>query len=51
VLRRHPHVEGVVCGHIHRTIVRRFAGTVATVCPSTAHQVALDLPPSAGSRS
>jgi len=45
VLRRHPHVEGVACGHIHRTIVRRFAGTVAAVCPSTAHQVALDLPP------
>jgi len=24
VLRRHPHVEGITCGHIHRTIVRRL---------------------------
>ncbi len=27
----------------NRPIVRRFAGTVASVCPSTAHQVELDL--------
>lgn len=45
VLRRHPQVERVVCGHLHRPIVRRFAGTVACTCPSTAHQLALDLPP------
>jgi 3',5'-cyclic AMP phosphodiesterase CpdA len=45
VIRRHPQVERVVAGHIHRPIVRRFAGTVACVCPATAHQVALDLPP------
>ncbi|MDC0718286.1 phosphodiesterase [Nannocystis bainbridge] len=45
VLRRHPQVERVLCGHLHRPIVRRFAGTVACTCPSTAHQVALDLPP------
>jgi len=45
VIRRHAQVERIACGHIHRAIVRRFAGTVATVCPSTAHQVALDLPP------
>jgi 3',5'-cyclic AMP phosphodiesterase CpdA len=45
VVRRHPQVERVVCGHVHRPIVRRFAGTVACTCPATAHQVALDLPP------
>jgi 3',5'-cyclic AMP phosphodiesterase CpdA len=45
VIRRHPQVERVLCGHLHRPIVRRFAGTVACTCPSTAHQVALDLPP------
>jgi hypothetical protein len=28
---------------MHRPIVRRFAGTVASVCPSTAHQIYLDL--------
>jgi 3',5'-cyclic AMP phosphodiesterase CpdA len=47
VIRRHPQVERIVAGHIHRPIVRRFAGTVACTCPATAHQVALDLPPEA----
>ena len=32
-------------GHLHRPIVRRFAGTVASTCPATAHQLALDLGP------
>ncbi len=45
VVRRHPQVERVVCGHLHRPILRRFAGTVACTCPSTAHQLGLDLPP------
>jgi Icc protein len=43
VLRRHPQVERVICGHLHRTVVRRFAGTVVMTVPSTAHQIALDL--------
>ncbi|HYE91162.1 MAG TPA: phosphodiesterase [Terriglobales bacterium] len=43
VVRRHPHVERVLCGHLHRTIQTRWAGTVAMTVPSTAHQVALDL--------
>ena len=46
IVRRHPQVERIACGHLHRTIVRRFAGTVACTCPATAHQIALDLPPS-----
>ncbi|MCB9393884.1 MAG: phosphodiesterase [Acidimicrobiaceae bacterium] len=45
VVSRHPQVERVICGHLHRTIARRFAGTVATTVPSTAHAVALDLRP------
>jgi 3',5'-cyclic AMP phosphodiesterase CpdA len=45
VIRRHPQVERIVAGHVHRPIVRRFAGTVACTCPATAYQVALDLPP------
>jgi 3',5'-cyclic AMP phosphodiesterase CpdA len=45
VVRRHLQVERIVAGHVHRPIVRRFAGTVACTCPSTAHQVALELPP------
>jgi 3',5'-cyclic-AMP phosphodiesterase len=43
VVRRHPQVERVVCGHLHRAIQARWAGTVAATAPSTAHQVALDL--------
>jgi len=45
VIRRHPQVERVVCGHVHRPMTRRFAGTVATTSPATAHQLALDLVP------
>src|SRR5262245_36147212 len=43
VIRRHPQVERIVCGHLHRPIMRRFAGTVACTCPATAHQMALEL--------
>lgn len=43
VIARHHNVERVLCGHVHRAITRRFAGTLATTCPSTAHQVELDL--------
>ena len=43
VIRRHPQVERLACGHLHRSIVRRFAGTVACTGPATAHQLALDL--------
>ncbi|HXJ80648.1 MAG TPA: phosphodiesterase [Candidatus Methylomirabilis sp.] len=43
IIRRHPQVERIVCGHLHRPIVRRFAGTVACTGPATAHQIALEL--------
>lgn len=43
LLRRHPQVERVICGHLHRPITRRFGGTVAMTVPSTAHQIAFDL--------
>ena len=43
LVRRHPNVERIVCGHIHRPIQMRWAGTLASIAPSTAHQVALDL--------
>jgi 3',5'-cyclic-AMP phosphodiesterase len=45
VVRRHPQVERIACGHVHRPMTRRFAGTVATTCPATAHQIALELRP------
>jgi len=43
LISSHPQVQQIVSGHIHRPIVTRFAGTVASVCPSTAQQAVLDL--------
>jgi 3',5'-cyclic AMP phosphodiesterase CpdA len=34
-------IERIVCGHVHRPVQARFAGTVASICPSTAHQIVL----------
>src|SRR5262249_30238375 len=45
ILGRHDHVERVLCGHVHRPIQVRWAGTIASVAPSPAHQVTLDLEP------
>ena len=45
LVRSHPQVRQIVCGHIHRPIVTSFGGTIASVCPSTAQQAALDLRP------
>jgi 3',5'-cyclic AMP phosphodiesterase CpdA len=47
VVARHKQVERILCGHLHRAIDRRFAGTVAGTAPSTAHQIRLDLNPDA----
>ena len=47
VIRRHPQVERILCGHLHRPIEARFAGTVAGTAPSTAHQIVLNLRPDA----
>lgn len=43
VVERHRHVERVLCGHVHRLVTRRWAGTIAMTVPGTAHAVALDL--------
>ncbi len=43
VIARHPHVERVVVGHVHRAVTTAWCGTVVTIAPSGAHQVALDL--------
>lgn len=50
IIARHPHVERIICGHYHRNVQARFAGTVASVCPSSAHQLVLDLVPGADIR-
>lgn len=50
VIARHPQVERVIAGHLHRNIVKRFGGTIASTSPSPSHQVALDLDDDAASR-
>jgi len=45
ILRRHPEVRRILCGHVHRPTTTRIAQAVATIAPSIAHQVALDLDP------
>lgn len=43
VIAKHKQVERILSGHLHRAIQARFAGTLASTAPSTAHQVSLDL--------
>ncbi|MEB0046559.1 MULTISPECIES: phosphodiesterase [unclassified Pseudomonas] len=43
VVARHPQVERLLCGHLHRPMQRRFGGTLSCVCPGTSHQIVLDL--------
>jgi 3',5'-cyclic-AMP phosphodiesterase len=47
IVARHPQIERILCGHLHRAIDRRFAGTVAGTAPSTAHQIRVNLVPDA----
>jgi 3',5'-cyclic-AMP phosphodiesterase len=47
VVARHPQVERIVAGHVHRSIQTRWRGTLASTAPSTAHQIVLDLRPDA----
>jgi Icc protein len=43
IVSAHANVERILCGHLHRSIFRRFGGTIASTCPSPAHQIALNL--------
>lgn len=45
VVSQYPCVRRVACGHVHRTIQTLWAGTLGSVAPSVAHQVALSLLP------
>lgn len=47
VIARFDNVEAVLCGHVHRAMTRRWAGTVVCACPSTATEIALRLRPDA----
>lgn len=48
VVRRHPQVQRVVAGHLHRPIVTNWASTVVSTAPSTTHQTRCDLDPEHG---
>lgn len=43
LVRRHGNVRRLLCGHVHRPIQAIWAGTLASIAPSTAHQSTLDL--------
>lgn len=43
IVRRHPQVERILSGHLHRSITRRFGSTIASTAPSTAIAVELGL--------
>jgi 3',5'-cyclic AMP phosphodiesterase CpdA len=45
LIRSNAQVELILCGHMHRAISRRFAGTAAVVAPSTVYQMNLALNP------
>lgn len=47
VLRPFSHIEAVLCGHVHRPMLRRWAGTVVAACPSTTTEIALQFSPDA----
>jgi 3',5'-cyclic-AMP phosphodiesterase len=39
IVRRHPQVLGVTCGHVHRAVATVWAGRAATVAPAVAWEV------------
>jgi len=49
IVARNPQVERILCGHHHRPIHTRYAGTIASTSAGVAHQVVLDLDPEAPS--
>ncbi|MDV3347967.1 phosphodiesterase [Leptothoe sp. LEGE 181152] len=47
LIRHHPQIVRVSCGHLHRSIHCQWAGTTASTQSSLVHQVVLDLQPDA----
>jgi 3',5'-cyclic AMP phosphodiesterase CpdA len=43
IVRRHPRVQLISTGHIHRAALTMFAGVPTTICPAPNHAVDLDL--------
>ncbi|HKI97852.1 MAG TPA: phosphodiesterase [bacterium] len=43
LVERHRQVRRIVCGHIHRPVQTLWHGVLASTCPATAFQIALEL--------
>jgi hypothetical protein len=43
ITQRHPRVQIVATGHVHRATLTMFAGRPCTICPAPNHAVDLDL--------
>jgi 3',5'-cyclic AMP phosphodiesterase CpdA len=43
IIRRHPRVQLIAAGHVHRATLTMFAGVPTTICPAPNHAVDLDL--------
>lgn len=43
IVRRHPRVQRIATGHVHRATLTMFAGVATTICPAPNHAVDLDL--------
>jgi Icc protein len=43
VVAKHPQLRRIICGHHHRSITTMVGQAIASISPSTAHQVELDL--------
>jgi Icc protein len=43
VVKRHPCVQLIATGHVHRATLTMFAGVPTTICPAPNHAVDLDL--------
>lgn len=45
IVERHPQIERIACGHVHRAAQVRWRGTLVSLCPSTAFQARVNLGP------
>ncbi|HVA19185.1 MAG TPA: phosphodiesterase [Solirubrobacteraceae bacterium] len=43
LVRRHPQVIRILCGHVHRPIHLQWCGVTASIAPSPSHSCVLDL--------
>jgi Icc protein len=43
IIKRHPRLQLIASGHVHRAALTVFAGVACTICPAPNHAVDLDL--------